>query len=144
MSGTHTCDSHQSKDAEKTFRIVRCVRRKNPSDPPNVALFLTKEVSAGRTQGYKLHHLWCIPHGYCISQETVRPTLRVIDPVRVELRRRRYLRRCLYSNHGPNFLWHMDGYDQLKSYGLCIHGAIDVFSRWCHEVCLTMMRNKAM
>ena len=26
---------------------------------------------------------------------------------------------------GPNFLWHCDGYDKLKPYGLCIHGCID-------------------
>ena len=103
--------------------------RKNPSDSLNVAMFLTNEVSAGRTHGYKLHHLSCNQHGYCVSQETVRHILCIIDPVRVELCRRRRLRRCLYSNPGPNFLWHVDGYDKFKSYSLCVHGTIDGFSR---------------
>ena len=26
---------------------------------------------------------------------------------------------------GPNFLWHCDGYDKLKPYGIAIHGCID-------------------
>ena len=26
---------------------------------------------------------------------------------------------------GPNFLWHIDGYDTLKAYGFAIHGCID-------------------
>lgn len=27
-------------------------------------------------------------------------------------------------------MWHIDGYDKLKPFGFCIHGAIDGFSRW--------------
>ena len=30
---------------------------------------------------------------------------------------------------GPNFIWHIDGYERLKPYGFCIHGAIDGYSR---------------
>jgi len=30
---------------------------------------------------------------------------------------------------GPNFIWHLDGYDKLKRFGFCIHGCIDGFSR---------------
>ncbi len=26
---------------------------------------------------------------------------------------------------GPNFVWHMDGYDNLSRFGLTIHGCID-------------------
>ena len=29
----------------------------------------------------------------------------------------------------PNFIWHIDGYDKLKPYGFCVHGAIDGYSR---------------
>ena len=31
--------------------------------------------------------------------------------------------------NGPNHLWDIDGYDKLKPFGFCIHGAIDGFSR---------------
>lgn len=30
-----------------------------------------------------------------------------------------------YINQGPNFVWHVDGYDKLSPYGLDIHGCID-------------------
>ena len=30
---------------------------------------------------------------------------------------------------GPNYIWHVDGYDKLKPYGFPIHGAIDGWSR---------------
>lgn len=30
---------------------------------------------------------------------------------------------------GPNHIWHCDGYDKLKPFGICIHGAIDGWSR---------------
>ena len=48
------------------------------------------------------------------------------------------LRRCLkgkssqrpvYVSQGPKFMWHVDGYDKLKPFGLPIHGAIYGFSR---------------
>ena len=26
---------------------------------------------------------------------------------------------------GPDFVWHLDGYDKLKPYGFAIHAAID-------------------
>lgn len=51
--------------------------------------------------------------------------LRGIDPEGVADRSTRTLRRRQYTNDGPNFLIHVDGYDKLKKYGICIHGAID-------------------
>ena len=38
------------------------------------------------------------------------------------------MRRSYYAP-GPNFIWHIDGYDKLKPYGLCIHGCICGYSR---------------
>ena len=28
-------------------------------------------------------------------------------------------------NKGPNYIWHIDGYDKLSPFGLTIHGCID-------------------
>lgn len=28
---------------------------------------------------------------------------------------------------GPNYVWHLDGYDKLKPYGFAIHACIDGF-----------------
>lgn len=34
-----------------------------------------------------------------------------------------------YHNPGPNYVWHIDGYDKLKPFGFSIHAAIDGFNR---------------
>ena len=67
--------------------------------------------------------------GIFIPIHTVRKAIREIDPEGVRLRRMKRLRRRTYVNPGPNFVWHIDGYDKLKPYGFAIHGAIDGFSR---------------
>lgn len=30
---------------------------------------------------------------------------------------------------GPNYLWHIDGFDKLNRWGFYVHGAIDGYSR---------------
>lgn len=47
----------------------------------------------------------------------------------VELRGRRRLCRRSYFAKGPNYIWHLDSYDKLKPFGICINGCIDGFSR---------------
>ena len=64
-----------------------------------------------------------------IDHETVRLIVKCLDPEGVRCRTKRRLRRREYSNPGPNYLWHIDGYDKLKPYGICIHGCIDGYSR---------------
>ena len=54
-------------------------------------------------------------------------SLRVIDS-EIGPRRRRPKRRR-YVTPGPNFLWHVDGWDKLAPFGIFVHGAIDRFSR---------------
>ena len=67
--------------------------------------------------------------GYMAERITVMKLLRELDPEGVESRKRKRLRRRIYRAKGPNFVWHIDGYDKLKPYGFCVHGAIDGFSR---------------
>ena len=40
-----------------------------------------------------------------------------------------YFVRHRYYAQSPNYVWHVDGYDKLKPYSFCIHGAIDGYSR---------------
>ena len=68
-------------------------------------------------------------HGLVVSRETVRMVLHLIDPEGVDERRRHKLKRRNYSNPGPNHVWHIDGYDKLKPFGLRIHGCIDGYRR---------------
>lgn len=42
--------------------------------------------------------------------------------------RRRFVR-IAYHSRGPNEVWHIDGYDKLKPFGIAISGCIDGFSR---------------
>ena len=111
-------------------------RRKAQSDVLDVALFLQEQLNQhGMLHGYKFMHLKCIPSGLVVTQRTVRHLLKILDPEGVQLWQQNRLRRRLYTNPGPNFLWHVDSYDKLKPYGICINGAADGFSRmvmWLH------------
>ncbi|XP_061170558.1 uncharacterized protein LOC133179892 [Saccostrea echinata] len=85
--------------------------------------------SSPPTVGYrhmtdKLRHL-NIP----VRRDKVMEIMRRIDPLGVDFRRRRRIKRKIYYSQGPNYIWHVDGYDKLKPFGFPIHGCIDGFSR---------------
>ena len=85
---------------------------------------------SGRSAGYRaMHQRLIIKYGQRINRESVRLILKALDPEGVEDRSRRRLRRRKYRAKGPNYIWHMDGYDKLKPFGFCVHGAIDGYSR---------------
>ena len=95
------------------------LRRKAQSDLLQVALFLQEQLNQyGMLHGYKLMHLKCIQAGLVVTQTTIRHLLLLLDPRGVQLRKRNRLRRLLYINPRPNFLWHVDSYDKLKPYGV--------------------------
>ena len=50
--------------------------------------------------------------------------LKELDPDGVKARKAHRLKRRVYRNPGPNYSWHIDGYDKLKPWGFPIHGAI--------------------
>lgn len=105
-------------------------RRKNTSDILDVSLFILKECEgSGCSNGYRWMHLKCKQNGYLVSQKTVRLLMGILDPKGIEERKRKRLRRRQYRSAGPNAVWHIDGYDKLKPFGICIHGCIDGFSR---------------
>lgn len=121
--------------SERTLkRILRkhsLYRRKNYTNLNNIVAFIDEQVRrSGQLHGYRWMHLKCLHEGFIVKRETVRLALQLIDPDGVEIRSRRRLRRRQYSNGGPNFLWHLDSYDKLKPYGICINGCIDGFSRY--------------
>lgn len=102
----------------KQSNINRCIK------------FIHQTISrTGSLHGYRWMQQKCIRNGLVISKETVRLIMKFIDPSNVSLRRKKKLRRRKYESHGPNEIWHLDGYDKLKPYGIAIHGCIDGFSR---------------
>ena len=104
-------------------------RRKNHTDVL-VAIFIEETIkkSTGQ-QGYRWMHLQCRQNGLNIPRDTVQVSMQLIDPEGVDPWLSRRLRRHMYHARGPNFLWHIDSYDKLKHYGLCINGCIDGFLR---------------
>ena len=84
---------------------------------------------SGKCLGYR--SLWRrLRHkGLVVSQQKCLQLLHILDEEGVICRKKRRLRRRQYVNPGPDFAWHMDGYDKLKPYGFPIHGCIDGYSR---------------
>ena len=64
-----------------------------------------------------------------VPRDVVMKILREEDAEGTEQRRARRLSRRTYRSNGPNEIWHVDGYDKLKPYGLPIHGCVDGYSR---------------
>ena len=99
---------------------------------------ITDEISAGpdRLNGYRsMWHILRLRYHINVPRRLVASLMKEVDPEGVELRKRRRLHRRTYVSPGPNFAWHVDGYDKLKPYGFSIHGCVDGFSRrilWLH------------
>ena len=106
-------------------------RRRNQSRIERVVNAVDQELqSSGSCIGYRqMHQRLLNDHGIVIDRDTVRQIVKKLDPDGVELRSRKLFRRRRYVVAGPNFIWHIDGYDKLKPYEFCIHGAIDGYSR---------------
>ncbi|KAL2089875.1 hypothetical protein ACEWY4_014563 [Coilia grayii] len=67
--------------------------------------------------------------GIHIQRWRVRISLQEIDPIGRSFRRRRTIRRRIYSVSGPNMLWHIDGNHKLVRWRMVFHGCVDGFSR---------------
>ena len=116
---------------KRILRRLGCRRRRFQSDLDEVVQVVQGELGgSGSLLGYRAMHQRLVNHyGLDTTREVVRHVLKVFDPEGVEHRSRHGLRRRVYRSKGPNYLWHIDGYDKLKPFGFCVHGAIDGFSR---------------
>ena len=59
--------------------------------------------------------------GVTTDQETVRLTLKALDPEDAICRSKNRLKRRIYISKGSNYMWYIDGYDKLKTFGFAIH-----------------------
>ena len=64
-----------------------------------------------------------------VQRERVRESLRRVDPIGRNMRRRYAICRRVYNVPGPNYLWHIDSNHKMISWRFVIHGCIDGFSR---------------
>ena len=106
-------------------------RRGNVVDQTRVREFIQREIDGdGKMLGYRA--MWRrlqSKYDVQVPRLVVQNILREVDPEGSRLRRANRLRRRNYLNPGPNYCWHVDGYDKLKPYEFPIHGCIDGFSR---------------
>ena len=85
---------------------------------------------SGNRIGYRqMHQRPRKDYRLIVDKETVRMVIKALDPESVQSRSSRRLRRREYRAKGPYYIWHIDGYNKHKPFGLCIHGAIDGYSR---------------
>uniref|UniRef100_A0A3P9JDE3 Integrase core domain-containing protein n=1 Tax=Oryzias latipes TaxID=8090 RepID=A0A3P9JDE3_ORYLA len=106
-------------------------RRKYYSSRTTVINAIRAELRGpGQLFGYRT--MWQVlkqKHQLQVKRDTVMELLRELNPRGCQSRaRRRFIRRT-YHSLGPNYMWHADGYDKLKPFGLAISGCIDGFSR---------------
>ena len=82
-------------------------------------------MGPGCLSGYRSMWHTLRREGYQLSRQAVATCLQEMDTEGCERRRRRKLKRRVYTNPGPNYCWHIDGYDKLKPDGFPVHGCID-------------------
>ena len=83
----------------------------------------------GSCGGYRTVWHTLRKEGIQAPRNIIASLLKELDPEGTDFRKARRLKRREYRNPGPNYAWHIDGYDKIKPYGFSIHGAIDGFSR---------------
>lgn len=127
--------SHGISISHRTLKRIlsrsNLFRRKRYSKLEDIMNFMQQELEkSAQLHGYRWFHLKCLQSGLVVTQNIIRELLLYLDPIGVDFRKRKRLRRRQYFNRGPHFLWHLDSYDKLKPYGICINGCIDGFSRY--------------
>ena len=95
----------------------------------NSMQFLVYFVRLGERLGYRVIWRRLQHKGFVVPRNAVMLAMRILRPYDVNQRRKRRLHRRAYIAPGPNFAWHIDGYDKLKQFGFAIHGCIDGYSR---------------
>jgi len=121
--------SVSTRHIKRILRTLGLHRRQYSSLEDSVAVIRDELAGSGELHGYRMMQVKCANLGIHIRRDDVRLILKELDPDAVERRMRRCLVRREYSAKGPNWVWHVDGYDKLKPFGLCINGCICGFSR---------------
>lgn len=87
------------------------------------------EIQNGCAGSENLRRTLKMKYHFNVTRSISREIVKILDEDGVRRRKQRRLRRRQYFSRGPNFVWHLDGYDKLKPFGISIHGCIDGFSR---------------
>lgn len=129
LSSRHGFDISE-RHLKRILRERGLFRRKNYSSLVDLVDLIRNQLQlSGQLHGYRWMYAKCREKGLRVRKEDVRLVLKELDPRGVAVGRARRLRRHNYFAKGPNFIWHLDSYDKIKPYGICINGCIDGFSR---------------
>ena len=106
-------------------------RRANYSTIAAVRAAISEELKgSGQLLGYRA--MWQTlkqKYSLVVRRDDVMHLMAEMDPMGIENRsKHRFVRRA-YRSMGPNEVWHVDGYDKLKPFGIAISGCIDGYSR---------------
>ncbi|XP_039608696.1 uncharacterized protein LOC120528585 isoform X1 [Polypterus senegalus] len=106
-------------------------KRRNYSNISQVREAMEIEIQGpGQLLGYRMmHQVLLQKYKLRVRRRDVMNLLSEINPSATSARRTRRFVRRVYHSLGPNYVWHVDGYDKLKPYGIAISGCIDGFSR---------------
>ena len=110
---------------KRILKWLKLARRRYSNIDRVIAFIQTELQRSGRLHGYRM---MCRPR-FSGQKGRCRLILRVLGPDGVAARLSRRLERRTYTVPRPNFIWHIDGYNKLNTFGLCISGCIDGFSR---------------
>ena len=114
---------------KRRLRSLGLSRTDTVSDD-ELKISIEKELGkSGCFVGYRKMWARLRKKGVIVKRAMVMSCLRELDSDGVDSRRQKRLRRGAYHSKGPNFIWHINGYDKLKPYGLSVHGFIDGFSK---------------
>ena len=114
----------------KSYCLQRRCKQYSNEDREGLRQRLEEIVNGpGSCGGYRTVWHTLQLEGWQIPRSVIANLLKEMDPDGTEFRKARRLKRRKYRNPGPNYAWHIDGYDKAKPWGFSIHGAIDGFSR---------------
>lgn len=120
------------RQVKRILRRNNLCRRNVFRTPINDVIEVIRGELEGSGQCIGYRSMWrrlILDHGLHVKRDNLLQIMREIDPQGVALRKVNRLRRRKYYALGPNYVWHVDGYDKLKPFGFCIHAAIDGYSR---------------
>ena len=109
----------------KTMQLI-----KSPNITDEAVCQIIKRELRGPSAGHGYLFKWYkLKTTYEVQERRVIKILREEHPAGTLHKNSRYIKRRVYTCEGPNNIWHVDGNDKLKPYGLPIHGCVDGFSR---------------
>lgn len=104
-------------------------QNKTPDRDAITQIVLLEIATVNRDNGYRsMKALLRDKYKIHVSYRFVMELLREIDPVGLEFRKRRKLKRRVYYAEGPDWQWCYDGHDKLQAFGFKLHACVDAWS----------------